>query len=56
MTGDDLIHIGERSWWDGSVRTLCGLRLPRADRIVLAWLSSIPTCPVCRAREKSQGE
>ncbi|WP_165777483.1 hypothetical protein [Amycolatopsis antarctica] len=41
----DVVHHGDRSWWSGQVRTLCGLVLdPDAERVYFATV----TCPACR--------
>ncbi len=45
------MHIGKRSWWNGSVRTLCGLVIPasRSDQCVFVRV----TCPACKAAKKA---
>ena len=42
-------HYGKRSWWDGTVRTLCGQRLPAESR----YKGGKATCPTCQALRAS---
>ncbi len=42
-------HEGTRSWWDGSVTTLCGLKFSEATR---RWFATTPTCPTCKRLKK----
>lgn len=44
----EVMHIGKRSWWDGSVTTLCGWKLLDAERVWLSWLSGHTRCPGCQ--------
>ena len=44
-------HIGKRSWWDGSAKTLCGLKILKPDMVWFPSLSSSRTCPACLAAE-----
>jgi hypothetical protein len=46
--GPEVIHTGRRSWWDGSVTTLCGLKFNKDAAKEAGWLAS-PTCPTCKA-------
>jgi hypothetical protein len=48
---DEFTHVGKRSLWDGTVRTLCGLRLPKTARYLLFVRVS---CPTCRAAQKAK--
>jgi len=45
------VHRGTRSWWDGSVTTLCGLRIPQPRSVW--WPTKRDVCPAC-ARIKAQ--
>jgi hypothetical protein len=55
MSGDDnLAHIGNRSWWDGSVTTLCGRKITKADRIVFPRVFGRTVCPACEAVKKAR--
>lgn len=44
-----------RSWWDGSVTTLCGLKIPDPERVWFPSLSSHIACPACKAIERGGG-
>lgn len=46
---EELIHEGNKSWWDGTWKTLCGLRFKKATTY---WFRSQPTCPACIAAKK----
>lgn len=52
MTNDpmDHTHEGTRSWWNGTVKTLCGLTLPPTTR----WVFFGPSCPACKAAIKAR--
>lgn len=43
------MHIGTRSWWNGTVTTLCGLKIPDGERVWFPSLSGNTTCPACKA-------
>lgn len=47
-------HIGDRSWWDGAVKTACGLRIRSKDATSDLWFLGGPSnpCPVCKAAQK----
>ncbi|GAB3003512.1 hypothetical protein LWP59_27645 [Amycolatopsis acidiphila] len=47
-------HYGTRSWWDGTVRTLCGLRLPAEARYVRG-KATCPACLTARANGVTKG-
>ena len=38
-------HYGTRSWWNGTVRTICGQRLPAES----GYVGGRATCPACRS-------
>ncbi|MCT2587778.1 hypothetical protein [Actinophytocola gossypii] len=46
----EYVHEGTRSWWDGTVRTLCGLVLTDPQR---RWFASSASCPACQAARKA---
>jgi hypothetical protein len=48
MAKKDLVHEGKRSWWDGSVTSLCGLRFEASSKPEFLWFTSV-TCPACKA-------
>lgn len=50
--GKHYTHDGKRSWWDGSVATLCGLRL-ESGTFRETWFNGA-TCPACRAVKKQR--
>lgn len=52
MSNDEIVHRGKRSWWDGSGKTLCGLRIENADRVVLPRVFGRTLCPACEAANK----
>lgn len=48
-------HIGEKSIWDGSLKTECGKRIPgphTSTTWLLFWKPKNP-CPVCLAIKKN---
>lgn len=45
----ELTHTGRKSWWNGQVKTLCGLVLERPE-----WVLARTTCPTCK-RLKREG-
>jgi hypothetical protein len=48
----DFVHIGKRSWWDGTVTTLCGIQWSREEASRdHRWFPS-PVCPTCKANRK----
>jgi hypothetical protein len=50
----DFVHYGSKSWWDGTVTTLCGIRWSRkegAARRDHSWFPT-PKCPSCVAIRK----
>ncbi|WP_197043296.1 hypothetical protein [Saccharothrix sp. NRRL B-16314] len=51
---DDLVHIGKRSWWDGTAKTLCGERWSAADRVVFPRVFGRKVCPACEAAQKNK--
>lgn len=44
-----IMHLGKRSWWDGKVKTLCGLTIEDggAEKVWFPSLSRHKTCPSC---------
>ncbi|GLZ36338.1 hypothetical protein Lesp02_85250 [Lentzea sp. NBRC 105346] len=44
-----IMHIGTRSWWNGSVKTLCGLKIREPGRVWFPSLSGNRVCPACKA-------
>lgn len=47
-------HIGKRSWWDGTFRSLCGLVVPGCDTQPAGWFDRL--CPGCKAvRDLARG-
>ena len=42
-----LVHEGTKSWWSGTVRTLCGLVLEQPQK---KWFATAATCPACKAK------
>lgn len=54
MTTDDLLHRGKRSWWDGTVTTLCGRTMPdTAESVWFPSLSGRKRCPTCETVHRS---
>ncbi|MET9231416.1 hypothetical protein [Lentzea sp. NPDC003310] len=52
---EDMMHIAaSRSWWDGSAKTLCGIKIAKPNTVWFAWLSSNPRCPACEALHKAR--
>lgn len=49
--GKQVIHEGRKSWWNGTVRTLCGLVLEHPQKL---WFIS-PNCPTCK-RLRREGQ
>lgn len=47
----EVIHSGDISWWNGVGTTLCGLKIPKPERV---WFSGGPTCPTCKALKKGK--
>ncbi len=47
-------HRGEVSWWNGDLKTLCGLRIPSKDHHSEMWHLFGPKnpCPTCEAINK----
>lgn len=45
------VHIGKRSWWSGTVTTLCGLRFGKSNNKeqFFAW----GLCPACKRARKA---
>jgi hypothetical protein len=51
----EVMHIqASRSWWDGSAKTLCGIKIPKPHTVWFAWMSSNPRCPSCEAAHKTR--
>lgn len=50
--GKDLTHEGRRSWWDGSVTALCGLRM-EPGQFSTPFFGPV-TCPTCKKLKKSK--
>ncbi|RAS58876.1 hypothetical protein C8D87_11746 [Lentzea atacamensis] len=49
-----VMHIKKsRSWWDGSVTTLCGLKILDPERIWFPSLSGNVSCPACVAASEN---
>ncbi|WP_309110282.1 hypothetical protein [Saccharothrix sp.] len=46
-----IMHLGNRSWWDGTLKTLCGLTIPDggAEKVWFPSLSRHTPCPTCEA-------
>jgi hypothetical protein len=51
-----IMHRGKRSWWNGNVKTLCGLTLPgdTADSVWFPSLSGHKRCPACETVHNRQ--
>lgn len=48
-----IMHIKKtRSWWDGSITTLCGLKILEPERVWFPSLSGNVGCPACLAIER----
>lgn len=47
----DVVHEGKRSWWDGTVRTACGLKFGKSSKSD-NWLTTSVSCPACKAARK----
>lgn len=45
----DYVHYGKRSWWDSTVKTLCGMKLGSGSKHVM--FTGID-CPACKAAQK----
>jgi hypothetical protein len=45
------IHEGKQSWWDGTWKTLCGLKFEKARTY---WFVSEPTCTGCLAAKQKK--
>lgn len=54
MASNEVIHSGDRSWWDGSLKTLCGLKLPKQQIKGRVWvnLRGVERCPTCERLNK----
>ena len=51
MGKPDVIHVeASRSWWDGSSKTLCGLKIPKF--VAVSRLFNTVNCPTCAQRDK----
>lgn len=49
----ELLHIeASRSWWNGSAKTLCGIKIPKPETVWFSWLSSKTKCPTCENLNK----
>jgi hypothetical protein len=48
------VHTGSRSWWDGSVKTDCGQRIPKkhAHRVGMFERIGANHCPTCKNKKK----
>jgi hypothetical protein len=44
---NDVRHEGTKSWWSGTVRTLCGLTIENPE---WSWWS--PNCPDCKRAKR----
>ncbi|MEU7528974.1 hypothetical protein AB0A74_24810 [Saccharothrix sp. NPDC042600] len=46
-----IMHMGNRRWWDGKVKTLCGLTIEDggAEKVWFPSLSRHTPCPACEA-------
>lgn len=41
------VHRGTKSWWDGTVKTMCGETLASGDRILFARFFGYDICETC---------
>jgi hypothetical protein len=44
-----LLHRGKRSWWNGTVTSLCGLTVAARDVEAPLFTFLIKRCPTCEA-------
>ncbi len=44
------VHYGKKSWWDGTVTTLCGLKFSSKDS-EYTFMGSV-TCPACKQAKR----
>ncbi|MFI5558976.1 hypothetical protein ACIA2T_06820 [Amycolatopsis japonica] len=51
MGSKQLVHRGTKSWWNGDVKTLCGLTF-KSGTAKEPWFTS-PACPACEAIHKA---
>jgi hypothetical protein len=49
----NVVHEGKRSWWDGTVTTLCGLKFGKSSKPETVWFTSV-SCPACKAARKGR--
>jgi hypothetical protein len=49
---EGVVHQGRRSWWDSSVKTLCGLKFQPGNEKEEGFFTRV-TCPACLAVRKS---
>jgi hypothetical protein len=49
MDSSRLVHRGKKSWWSGSVKTLCGLTLPAGTAKAPWFPIFLKACPGCEA-------
>ncbi|WP_156077095.1 hypothetical protein [Saccharothrix sp. NRRL B-16314] len=51
-----IMHRGKRSWWNGTVTTLCGLTLPgnTTEGVWFPALSGHKPCPACETVHNRQ--
>ncbi|WP_165944751.1 hypothetical protein [Saccharopolyspora terrae] len=56
MSNKDVWHEGTKSWWNGSVKTDCGLTLPSGTYTSDMWVlwKTGKTCPTCKALKKNR--
>lgn len=52
-----IMHMGDRSWWDGKVKTLCGLTIAsgQSEKVWFPSLSGHKPCPACEAAHQRPG-
>lgn len=41
------VHRGTKSWWDGTVTTLCGQKFETGDRVLFARAFGYDICETC---------
>lgn len=52
--GQEIVHDGKGSWWDGTVTTLCGLRFPGGKGWKDKMFAVSINCPDCKRARKAR--
>ena len=55
MSSTQLLHRGKKSFWGGTITTLCGLTYPAKGSRSPLFIVFYPKCPACEAIHSNGG-